>query len=582
VTERVSVATGGAQANYGGDYTHQRAAMSPDGRYVLFATPSTNLDATDTNGVWDVYLRDRQSGTTTWVSLTYQDLPGDGHSGRGIAVSADGRYVAFDSGATNMVAGDTNGAGDVFVRDRQNGTTEIVSVATGGAQANDTSEGPVLSADGRFVAFESPASNLVPGDTNGSWDVFVHDRVNGTTERVSVSTSGGEGDGFSSGCHMSADGRLVAFTSTATNLVPGDTNGTNDVFVRDLAHGTTRRVSVAAGGVEADGGSGLASLSADGRYVVFTSYATNLVPGDTNGWEDVFLRDLVLGTIERVSLATGGAQANYGASSETATISDDGRSIAFVSYATDLVPGDTNGTTDVFVYDRTRAITERVSVGTGGTQTGPAYGTGIAAISGDGRFVVFRSYASHLVPGDTNQYGDVFVHDRHASGFTSLCEPGAVGVSACPCLNVPTTPGSGCDNSAATGGAALAATGTSYLSFDGLVLTTSGELPTATSIVVQGDVEITSGAVFGQGVRCVGGNLLRLYVKTANAGSITAPDTSAGDPSVSTRSAQLGDPIAAGASRYYFVAYRDPIVLGGCPGTSTFNATQTGEVAWSP
>jgi hypothetical protein len=176
---------------------------------------------------------------------------------------------------------------------------------------------------------------------------------------------------------------------------------------------------------------------------------------------------------------------------------------------------------------------------------------------------------------------DVFVRDRDISGFTSLCDGGVGGVTACPCANPPAGPGRGCDNSAGTGGAALSASGAAYLSRDSLVFTTNGERPTAFGIVLQGTTALTSGVVYGQGVRCVGGTLLRLYSKTASGGSITAPDFGAGDPTVSARSAAMGDVIQPGQSRWYLVYYRDPTVLGGCPASSTFNATQTGQVDWS-
>src|SRR5438552_4844963 len=218
------------------------------------------------------------------------------------AISAAGRFVAFDSAATDLVAADTNGVSDVFVHDRQTGATERVSVACGGAQG-DGSSGligfafpPALSADGRFIAFISSATSLVAGDTNGATDVFVHDRQTGTTERVSVASGGTQSNGASLGSALSADGRLVAFQSDATNLVVGDTNGTTDVFVRGRQTGTTARVSVASDGTQANDVSGYPALSADGRFVAFHSKATNLVAGDANGANDVFVHDLPAST----------------------------------------------------------------------------------------------------------------------------------------------------------------------------------------------------------------------------------------------------------------------------------------------
>jgi hypothetical protein len=249
--------------------------------------------------------------------------------------------------------------------------------------------------------------------------------------------------------------------------------------------------------------------------------------------------------------------------------------------ATNLVSADTNGVCDVFLRDRQLGTTQRVSLSSGGVQ-----GNGLSyhpSLSADGNYVAFASDATDLVPGDTNGVTDVFLGDRAGGpSFTSLCAPGSGGVIACPCANPPSGGGRGCDNSAATGGAVLTASGGTYLSSDSLVFTTSGEKPTATSVLLQGTSSPAAGVVYGQGVRCVGGSLKRLFVKAAASGSITAPNFGAGDPTVSARSAAKGDVILAGQSRWYLVYYRDPIVLGGCPASSTFNATQTGVVSWSP
>jgi len=233
------------------------------------------------------------------------------------------------------------------------------------------------------------------------------------------------------------------------------------------------------------------------------------------------------------------------------------------------------------VHDRLTGATERVNVSSAGTQANQQQ-EGFGAISANGRFVAFETSATNLVPGDTNAVPDVFVHDRDAAGFTSLCEPGSGGVIACPCQNPPVGSGRGCNNSAPTGGAKLDAGGGAYLSLDSLVFTTTGELPSATSILLQGDALLATGIAYGQGVRCVGGSLKRMYTKTAVNGSITAPDLSAGDPSVSSRSALLGAPTQTGQPYFYLVYYRDPAVLGGCPATSGFNATQTRSVTWWP
>src|SRR5262245_35592588 len=226
-------------------------------------------------------------GTTTRASVATGGAEGDSYSAF-VTPSGDGRFVAFHSGASNLVAVDTNGADDVFVHDRQLGTTELVSVATDGTQGNSDSDRPWISADGRFVAFRSNASNLVAGDTNAKNDVFVRDRQLGTTERVSVSTGGVQGNLGSFFASISGDGRFVAFASHASNLVAADTNGVDDVFVRDRLLGTTERVSVDSGGAEGNHHSVYLMISRDGLFVTFRSNASDLVAGDTNGVRDVF------------------------------------------------------------------------------------------------------------------------------------------------------------------------------------------------------------------------------------------------------------------------------------------------------
>jgi hypothetical protein len=433
------------------------------------------------------------------------------------------------------------------------------------------------------VAFESRASTLVPDDTGGFDDVFVRDRESGTTERMSTDSEGHQGNGDCYGNAISADGRYVVFGSAAFNLVPGDTNGAFDIFLRDRQLGTIVRVSVDSTGGEGNDQSVRPSISANDRYVAFTSWASNLVAGDTNTEADVFVRDLQTGMTTRESVDSSGVEGNNASGIFDVSISADGRYVAFCSSANNLVPGDTNFLADDFVRDRQTSTTESVSVSLSGTQGNGSSGMYGQAVSADGRFVAFESDATNLVPHDTTPWGDVFIRDRAATGFTSTCDPGTAGVIACPCLNASSDLGRGCNNSSGSGGAILSASGVAYLSIDSLVLTTSGETSTALSIVMQGDSVISNGVVYGQGVRCLGGPLIRrLFVQQAVAGSIFAPNFSAGDPTVSARSAAKGDVIQPGQSRYYLVYYRDPIVLGGCPASSTFNSTQTGRVDWSP
>ena len=332
VTERVSVAGDGTQADGDSDM----AFISGTGRWVAFHSSADNLVPGDTNECADIFLRDRQTGTTELVSVGLDGGMADGGSYvRG--VTADGRFVLFSSSAGNLVLGDTNEASDVFVRDRQMGTTQRVSVGQGGKQGNKDSNDSAISEDGRFVAFQSEAANLLPGDTNKGADMFVRDRQMGTTERVSVSSSGVGGNNDCWDCSISADGRLVAFTSAATNLVKGDTSSQrNDVFVYDRETKTIERISVSPNGKEGNNSSGSPSLSADGRYVAFLSFARNLVSApDTNRWPDAFVRDLETGKTWRVSLSAEGVQADEGI--PYVTMSGDGRWVAFTTQATNLV-----------------------------------------------------------------------------------------------------------------------------------------------------------------------------------------------------------------------------------------------------
>lgn len=408
VTERVSVGSGGVQAEGG---LSSIPSLSANGRFVVFLSRATNLVAGDTNGAGrDVYVRDRRIGTTSRVDVVQEEGGSGSFTGVG-SISADGRYIVFQSAAANLVPGDTNNATDVFVHDRRRDATTRVSIGPGGAQADSSSQIPTISADGRYVAFRSVATNLVPGDTNDQEDVFVHDRRTGTTTRVSVGAGGVQAEGGRSMPEaISADGRYVVFRSEAANLVPGDTNGATDIFVRDLVGRRTERVSVGSGGVQGQGfvDAG-ASISGDGRYVAFSSQAPNLVPGDTNDQADVFVHDRRTRTTTRVNLGPGGVQAE-GGRSHAPTLSENGRYIAFASGASNLIAGDTNGQEDVFVHDRRTGTTSRVSVGPGGAQS--LGSSSQPVISADGLHVAFTSSANDLVPGDTNNESDVFVHDR--------------------------------------------------------------------------------------------------------------------------------------------------------------------------
>jgi Tol biopolymer transport system component len=371
-------------------------------------------------------------------------------------ISANGRVVAFTSQATNLVPGDTNERQDAFVYDRRTGDTERVSVSSSGAQAkpgkdpNGGSAAMDLSGDGRYVLFRSDAANLVSGDANGKGDAFIRDRATGRTRRippvglgVSAGVLSADGrdavveaagnlyrydlrrgrllrltagaNGWSASPSVSAHGRYVAFTSIASNLVHGDTNKLPDVFVRDVLTGKTTRVSVTSAGRQGTGkrysnGSNAPTISSDGRYVAFHSDMTNLVRGDTNRLFDIFVHDRVTGKTQRVSVSSTGRQANA-ESGGGESFSADGRYVAFSSLATNLVAHDRNGITDVFIRDLRKHRTQLVSLGLHG-QGDDASWVGLgAAFTHDGRYILFASWAANLVPGDTNGVADVFVRD---------------------------------------------------------------------------------------------------------------------------------------------------------------------------
>lgn len=402
-TRRADVSSKGAESPDGGIYH----SISGSGRFVAFESNSTDLVKGDTNAETDVFVRDRREGTTERVSLRSNGAQGNSWSGYS-AISANGRFVAFTAEASNLVKGDGNGVQDVFIHDRVTGKTTRVSVGPGGREGNDDSAYPTISADGRFVAFSSDATNLVKGDSNGYGDFFVHDRQTGTTALISVSSSGEQanaGSSYLDAGMISADGRLIVFSSTATNLVAGDTNAVADVFVHDRVSGKTRRLSVDSSGNQGNGESGDPSISANGRFVAFDSSAMNLVGGDTNGYADIFVRDLATSTTKRISLDRTGGEAD--ADSADPSISANGRLVAFDSSATDLVGGDTNAVTDVFVRDRKLKRTRRMSVSTAGAEGDSS--SRVPFLSANGAFVAFESEATNLVGGDSNARTDIFV-----------------------------------------------------------------------------------------------------------------------------------------------------------------------------
>ncbi|MEV1000432.1 S8 family serine peptidase [Nonomuraea sp. NPDC050202] len=389
-TERLSLGSDGRQANHDAWWPE----LSGDGNVVVFASFASNLaDDEDTNGELDIFATDRRTRETRRVSVPSGGGLADGFS-LSPTVSRDGRFVGFNSGATNLVPGDSNGLSDAFAHDRQTGTTELLSVSSDGTPGDGMSGPPRFSADGRFAVFDSDAANLVPGDTNGRTDVFLRDRQAGTTQRLSVAQGGTQVDGNSREPTISADGRYVAFQSSADALTPGDANGVIDAYVLDRQAGTLTRLAVPYPDEETTG----PVISAGGNAVAFSNGA---------GLGELYVQVLGTGTSELVSATTGGKPA--GAMSFAPALTADGSEVAFYSDSGELVAGDTGGLNDVFVRDVAAGTTTRISAGLRGEE-----GDGRAvlpSISEDGRYVAFESGSANLAEGDTNKRDDVFVHD---------------------------------------------------------------------------------------------------------------------------------------------------------------------------
>jgi len=400
--ELVSIATDGSQSS---DVGFQQKAISSDGRYVIFSAKSL----TPGDMYYNVYLRDRATNMTELVSIASDGIHRNSyHLSESVGVSANGRYVTFT--ARWQQDGSTNGS-DVYVRDRATGITELISVP---GEANKDSLSTSISDNGRYVAFSSTATNLVSGDINDSRDIFVRDRVTSTTERVSIASDGTEANGRSGEPSISGDGRYAVFTSEANNLVPNDTNGVADLFLHDRAIGITKRINVANDGTQSsfsfDGYYGF-KLSGDGQYIAFGSN-DSLSTEDTNSFIDIYVYDQVSDSVELVSKAYDGSPANL--ISLYPSISSNGRYVSFISMASNIVEGGIPQGIGAFVYDRVTQTSEMVDVPDDGVSVATGISFGHIGLSGDGCQVVFSSSASNFVTGisDTNNSWDVFVRDR--------------------------------------------------------------------------------------------------------------------------------------------------------------------------
>jgi Tol biopolymer transport system component len=385
-------------------FSANNPAISADGRYVAFESLAGTLVSDDTNDAHDIFVYDRQTSQTTRVSVDSSGAQAD-NSSTSAAISADGRYVAFQSSATNLVAQDTNSASDIFIRDRQTGQTTRVSVASAGGEAHGASNDPAISADGRYVAFVSDAADLVASDTGGLRDVFLHDRQTGQTTRISTAAGGASPNGDSDSPAISADGSAVVFRSDATNIVTPDTNSAGDIFIYVRQTGQTSRISLTSGGAQAQGESTAPAISADGQVVAFVSSAPNLTATSTGGLRNIYLRDRQTGQTIWASHTLEGAAPD--SDSDAPTISGDGRYVAFASTANNLVGYDAKSQQDVFLYDRQSDTLACLSVS---AQGGAADSFAASpAISADGRFTSFESYAANLLPNPIDTQGDIYV-----------------------------------------------------------------------------------------------------------------------------------------------------------------------------
>jgi Tol biopolymer transport system component len=394
--ERVSVPYAGGTDAGGGTASHL-PCISADGRYVAFESGSESLVPGDRNSYVDVFVRDRVIGTTERVSVSSSGAEALGGS-TGPAISADGRYVVFRS--TAELAPPLPGSSTLFLRDRLLGTTERVPISGTGAPMFREPSLRAISVDGRFILFGHLDNGIVPGDTNNSWDLFVRDRQTQTTERVSLAWNGTQGFGHSRAGSISNDGRFVAFGSEAENLVPDDTNNREDYFVRDRLLGITERVNLSSSGEQANEHSlGGAVISDDGRFVAFDSRAPNLTGASLN---NVYVRDRLARTTELISQADG-----VEGGGDSPSISADGRFVAFRSSGPNLTPDGNNGRTQVFIVDRARRSLTRVSSVPDGSPGDSSSGAPI--VSRDGGTVTFGSSASNLTPGQTLGFEDVFV-----------------------------------------------------------------------------------------------------------------------------------------------------------------------------
>ena len=386
--------------------TASNPSLSGNGRLVAFESLDSSFVAGDSNSAHDIFVFDRQTATIELLSRGFAGAVAN-DSSLNPSISFDGRFVVFESNASNLVANDGNGFKDVFLIDRQTGTLALLSRAVAGADTDAASFSPALSADGRYVAFVSSASNLVANDSNGQDDIFVLDRQSATISLVSAASPAQAANAASFSPVLSGDGRYVAFGSSASNLVSNDSNGQDDIFVLDRQNASIQLVSGGLAGLGANASSAAPALSGDGRYIAFESYATNLVANDTNAYSDVFVFDQAQGTLRRLSLRN---NIQGDGDSSAAAVSGDGRYVVFQTNATNLLGNDTNNATDLIRYALADGSSMRISRGFDGSASNAAMLA--PTLSYDGSMIGFESYASNLLPTPTTTEGNIYLLQR--------------------------------------------------------------------------------------------------------------------------------------------------------------------------
>ncbi|PTQ87907.1 beta strand repeat-containing protein, partial [Agitococcus lubricus] len=398
---RLSLSSTQAQANG----ASQNATFSVDGTKVVFTSTANNLVAGDTNNVADIFIKDLVTGVVSCVSRDASGNQANGAS-QNATFSADGTKIIFTSTANNLVAGDTNNVADIFIKDLVTGVVSCVSRDASGNQANGASQNATFSVDGTKVIFTSTANNLVSGDTNSASDIFVKDLQTGIVTRLTTNSQGIQADGDTYEYNLSADGKKITFSSYASNLINGDTNFSFDIFVKDLQTGLVSRVSTSTNGTQANYESYRPIFAPDGQKVLFQSAASNLIVGDNNNALDYFVKDLNTGELICVTRNVTGQIAN--GESQYAIFSKDGKKIIFDSYASNLVSGDTNSTSDIFVKNLENGDVIRINLANNVQLNNQSI---MPVLSNDGGKLLFTSSATNLVAGDSNNASDIFIID---------------------------------------------------------------------------------------------------------------------------------------------------------------------------